>query len=165
LEEYERESISFHSTANFLNGCNLWHGLWRRQVAVEKTILVAEDNSDLLEVTGIFLALMGYTPVTCCDGEVASAMYEMHRSFALLITDLEMPGKSGLELARELTALQHGLPVIIVSGAMITDEMWLEMRARNWLFLAKPYVLPVLLASVQSLIRESAVTRKEPKLK
>ena len=118
-------------------------------------ILVAEDNADLLEVMSIFLALMGFVPLACCDGDVASAMYRRSPSISLLITDLEMPGRSGLELARELTALQDTLPVIIVSGAMLTDELYAEMRDRDWHFLAKPYDLPVLLTTVRSLIQTS----------
>lgn len=115
-------------------------------------ILIAEDNPDLLEVLGIFLSLAGFAPVGCCDGQIASAKFRTDTRFALLITDLEMPGKSGLELARELTALQGGLPVLIISGAIITDEMSAEMKARKWVFLAKPYVFPVLLGNVETLI-------------
>jgi DNA-binding NtrC family response regulator len=65
-----------------------------------------------------------------------------------------MPGKSGLELARELTLIRPTLPVLIVSGSQISSDMAFEMESRNWKFLPKPCGLPLILSTLESLLRQ-----------
>lgn len=117
-----------------------------------KSILLVEDNDDLREVVDMFLNMVGFNVVACCDAQVASAAFRSSTPIDLLLSDLEMPGRSGLELARELTDLRPSLPVMIVSGAFITDNMSSEMRVRNWKFLAKPYGLPDILSNLKILL-------------
>jgi CheY-like chemotaxis protein len=95
------------------------------------TILLAEDNDDLRYVLETYLEMIGYGVVPCCDGQVASAMFLSNTRIDALISDLEMPGKSGLELARELTLIRPTLPVLIVSGSQISSDMAFEMESRN----------------------------------
>ena len=113
----------------------------------QPTILFAEDNDDLREVTTYFLSTEGFNVVACSDGALASQAFS-HFIIDMLLTDLEMPGRSGIELARELTALQPSLPVMIVSGSIISDELEGEMKSHNWTFMRKPCRLPTLLASL-----------------
>ncbi len=117
-----------------------------------KSILLVEDNDDLREVVNIFLNMVGFNVVACCDAQIASTAFRSNIPVDLLLSDLEMPGRSGLELARELTGLRPLLPVMIVSGAFITDDMFSEMRVRNWRFLAKPCGLPDILAHLKILL-------------
>ncbi len=118
----------------------------------QKSILLDEDNDDLREVVNIFLNMVGFNVVACSDAQIASAAFQSSIPVDLLLSDLEMPGRSGLELARELTDLRPSLPVMIVSGAFITDDMSSEMRVRNWKFLAKPCGLPDILRNLKILL-------------
>ncbi len=115
------------------------------------TVLLAEDNDDLRTVISYCLEAMGYGVVACCDAEVAFAAFHT-RAFDILLTDIEMPGRSGVELARELTALRPALPVMIVSGSDLSIELVAEMRDRGWPFMSKPYHMPVLLKTLRSLV-------------
>ena len=117
-----------------------------------KTILLVEDNDDLRTVLAMYLELMGYDVVPCCDGHFASAVFRSGVPIDALVTDLEMPGKSGLELARELTLLHPSLPVLIVSGAFLTGDMEHEIRDRQWRFIAKPCRLPSVSSTLQHLL-------------
>lgn len=117
-----------------------------------RTILLVEDNDDLRTVLAMYLDSMGYDVVPCCDGHVASAVFRSGVSIDALVTDLEMPGKSGLDLARELTSLRPSLPVLIVSGAFLTGDMEHEIRNRQWRFIAKPCRLPSILSTLQDLL-------------
>ena len=117
-----------------------------------KSILLVEDNDDLREVCDMFLNMVGFNVVACSDAQIASAAFRSSIPVDLLLSDLEMPGRSGLELARELTGLRPSLPVMIVSGAFITDDMSSEMLMRNWKFLAKPCGLPDILSNLKSLL-------------
>ena len=118
----------------------------------QKSILLVEDNDDLREVCDMFLNMVGFNVVACSDAQSASAAFRSSIPVDVLLSDLEMPGQSGLELARELTNLCPSLPVMIVSGAFITDGMSSEMRVRNWKFLAKPCGLPDILSNLKILL-------------
>ena len=118
----------------------------------QKSILLVEDNDDLREVVNMFLNMVGFNVVACSDAQIASAAFRSSVPVDLLLSDLEMPGRSGLELARELTNLRPSLPVMIVSGAFITYDMSSEMRVRNWKFLAKPCGLPEILSNLKVLL-------------
>ena len=54
-----------------------------------------------------------------------------------------------MELARELTELHPSLPVMIVSGSIISDDLSREMETRNWTFSSKPCRLPELAVSLR----------------
>ena len=119
---------------------------------LRKTILLAEDQEDLRAVLTYFLQARGYEVVACEDAMQAAKTFRSESHLDLLLTDIEMPGKSGLELARELTTLCPDLPVLIVSGCSPSEEVLREIRIRAWTFISKPYGLPSLLAAVQSLM-------------
>lgn len=120
----------------------------------QPTVLLAEDNADLRETTSMVLRTTGYRVISCSDAEMASHVFRVEERLSpvdLLLTDIEMPGRSGIELARELTSLRLSLPVLIVSGSLIPNSLSQEIEDRNWRFFAKPFRLPALLSTVQEL--------------
>lgn len=117
------------------------------------TVLFAEDNDDLRDVTNYFLTLEGFKVIACPDGDQAAAAFSRVDTVDMLLTDFDMPGRSGLELARDLTALCPGLPVVIVSGSIMSDRQLSEIEQYRWIFLSKPCKLPVLLATCQFALR------------
>ena len=71
----------------------------------------------------------GYRASVFTDAEQAlSAIRAPGATFDLVITDYNMPGMSGLDVAREVLAIEPGLSVAVASG-YITDEMQAEARA------------------------------------
>ncbi len=122
------------------------------------TVLLVEDNDGLRETTEILLKMTGYRVIACCDAQVASQAFLSVGSaqpIDLLLTDIEMPGRSGIELAQELTLLRPSLPVLIVSGSLISNDLTREMELRNWKFMGKPYHLPALLGTLKTLLRSA----------
>lgn len=118
-------------------------------------ILLVDDNEDLLLVMASILEMMGYVVLSCENAQLASEVFRSRGDIGLLLTDLQMPGRSGLELARELTKLCPSLPVVIVSGSVLFTELARELRARNWTFLSKPFDVSALLETVRLLLRPS----------
>lgn len=117
------------------------------------TVLLVDDDDDLRQVMEWTLEAEGYTVISCMDPQRASEAFRSHANIGFLLTDLQMPGRSGAQLARELTALHPSLPVMIVSGSAISAELTREMRDRRWTFLSKPFDVPALLDNMQSLLR------------
>lgn len=80
-------------------------------------ILVAEDQSDVLEVLVQILTRAGYQVRATSSGDAAKAVFEADPGFDMLLTDIVMPGRlQGTMLARELREIQPDLPVAFMSG-------------------------------------------------
>lgn len=114
-----------------------------------KNILIAEDS----EIEGMILerALKsaGYQVTRAHDGQQALEQLMMAQKFDLLITDISMPGLSGIELiwhARE----KNVLPPTIVLTSNKSEEASLKSLEIGALdHLTKPYNLPLILAKVK----------------
>jgi two-component system, cell cycle sensor histidine kinase and response regulator CckA len=81
------------------------------------TILVVDDEPLLRVSTERILQSAGYETVGAESASIALAILRDSRShFDLVITDVVMPGMSGLDLARDVTQLMPMLPVLLMSG-------------------------------------------------
>ena len=80
-------------------------------------ILLADDEPTFLNSTADLLRAEGYTCETVPDGETALARVNSQQ-FDLLITDLEMPGNSALELVKQVAVQNRGLPALILTRSL-----------------------------------------------
>ena len=119
-----------------------------------QTVLLVEDDDSLREMTEILLSVVGYRVIACSDAQIASQAFlsDSAGKIDLLLTDIEMPGRSGIDLARELTVLRPSLPVLIVSGSLLSSDLEREMGDRSWQFVGKPFLLPTLMDAVERLL-------------
>jgi two-component system, cell cycle sensor histidine kinase and response regulator CckA len=84
---------------------------------LHRTLLVVEDEPAVRNLVASSLRNDGYELLLAASAEEALAIAEAHGgTIDLLLTDAMMPGRSGIELARELVARRPGLPVILMSG-------------------------------------------------
>ena len=82
-----------------------------------ETILVVDDNPDVLEINVEALRMLGYVVLGAEDGRRALEVLEEHPEVDLLFTDIVMPGGiSGLELARRARETNPALRVLYTSG-------------------------------------------------
>jgi PAS domain S-box-containing protein len=82
-----------------------------------ETVLVAEDDTDVRELTLSVLTRAGYRVIIAVDGEDALAKASRHRGeIHLLLSDVVMPGMTGLELAEEMRRSRPALRVVFMSG-------------------------------------------------
>jgi DNA-binding response OmpR family regulator len=86
------------------------------------------------------------------DAERASQIFRAVPRIDLLVTDLYMPGRSGMELARKLKALRRELPVLMISGGVLDTAKEAGLEAEGWSFLAKPFRLPEMLSTVHRIL-------------
>lgn len=78
-------------------------------------VLVVDDNGDLRETLRQLLALAGYEAETARDGEEAMAMHR-RRPFQVLLTDIYMPLRDGLETIQAFRRAAPQILVIAMSG-------------------------------------------------
>lgn len=79
-------------------------------------ILLVEDDEVNLESMRRNLRLLGYEVEAALSGAEALEMFKKEHSFDVVITDLSMPGFSGLQLARAIHGLDGETPIIMLSG-------------------------------------------------
>jgi CheY-like chemotaxis protein len=124
-----------------------------------ETVLVVEDADAVRVLTGRLLYAAGYQVVSVESGAVA---LERLDGADAIVTDVVMPGMSGVELAVEARERRPGLPVVFVSG-YTGDATMTSSGDPLTAFLAKPYDGDELLKAVRATLdaaRTGAATRK-----
>ena len=116
--------------------------LWYPRVAMN--ILLVEDSEEVSCITVEYLHELGHQVVAVPEAEKAIAQLQ-EAQFDAVLTDIRLPGMSGIELARALVKDYPNLPVVIASGyGAMNIEFMLGETARTVLMLPKPYDLPAL---------------------
>ena len=86
-------------------------------------VLDVDDDEVMLVIVQHLLQRLGYRLSGFADSQAAlTANREQPRAFDLIVTDFNMPGMSGLQLAAALAALRPDLPIILSSG-YVTEDM------------------------------------------
>ncbi len=121
-----------------------------------ETILVVDDEPNILEVVGLYLSQEGYRVVSAVDG--AAALDAAHRQRPdLVILDLMLPGMGGLEVCRALQAdASPHLPIIMLTarGSETDRVVGLELGADD--YVVKPFSPRELVARVKAVLRRTA---------
>ncbi|HPS87120.1 MAG TPA: response regulator [Spirochaetota bacterium] len=81
------------------------------------TILLVDDEKMLTEINSSILESMGYTVLTCNNGSEALEIFRNHPgTINLVITDMTMPGMTGLHLTSEIRKINPHIPVLLCTG-------------------------------------------------
>jgi signal transduction histidine kinase len=91
-------------------------------------LLVVDDDSFVRDMLSMILESDGYAVDTAENGIEALEKYAHNPGTNLIISDMNMPGKSGLELIRDLRARQEDVPIIILTG---NNEIAVAVEAMN----------------------------------
>ncbi len=114
-----------------------------------ETILVVDDEEGICDATARMLRKAGYQVLTAYGGPEALAVASRHPgAIELLLTDVRMPGLSGVELADRLRAARPGLPVLLISGYAGS----LAGGGKDMPIVPKPFTERQLLAAVHGLL-------------
>ena len=107
-----------------------------------QTILFVDDESSVLALAEAMLKNLGYITLGCTHPAQALAVFqERHAEIALVVTDLSMPGMSGLELARRMLETSPSARIVLTSGH--TGDLDIEQCSQLGFrgLLAKPFPL------------------------
>jgi DNA-binding response OmpR family regulator len=104
------------------------------------TILVVDDDPVILTLLEVNFAMEGFDVLTASDGQEGVDMARSHRP-DIVVSDIMMPVKSGLELASELKAdpATWGIPVILLSAKAQAVDVAAGLRAGADEYVTKPF--------------------------
>jgi CheY-like chemotaxis protein len=109
------------------------------------TVLLAEDEEALRQVTQMSLTRLGFSVLEAKDGAEAMDVFRQHKdSIRLVLCDLTMPHMDGWQTLAAMRKLSPGIPVILTSGYDEADVMAADNTEQPQAFLAKPYLLDAL---------------------
>ena len=115
-------------------------------------ILLVEDETRLADAVKQGLTEEGFSVETVASGELAEPILARGAT-DVLVLDLQLPGKSGLDLLREMRAAANRVPVLILTarGALEDRVSGLDTGADD--YLAKPFAFAELVARIKALAR------------
>jgi two-component system alkaline phosphatase synthesis response regulator PhoP len=123
-------------------------------MSVVKKILIADDEPDIIEILQFNLQREGYAVFTAKNGDEAIEQAKKHQP-DLIILDIMMPGKNGIEVCNILRQLPAFYSTLIIFLSAISDEgteVWgLETGADD--YVTKPITPKVLISKVSALFR------------
>lgn len=102
-------------------------------------ILIVDDERSMREMLEIFLGREGYDTASC--GSVSEALDAMEGTpaFDLVITDINMPGLTGLDLLRKISEDSPGLPVVVITAYGSSDSAVQAMKLGAADYITKPF--------------------------
>ncbi len=129
-----------------------------------RTVLVVDDKEMMRDSVGSTLTRAGFAVRTAVDARSALAEIASRRPDCV-VTDLNMPGMTGIELAAQINALDDDMPVILMTAFGTIETAVAAMKKGAYDFLTKPFEGDELIISVKralqhaSLVRENAILR------
>lgn len=122
-----------------------------------ETILVLEDDLAILKCMGDILRYEHYIVLEASTGLKALEVGK-RRPISLLVTDIELPDGSGIDVAVKLVALYRDLPVLVISGNPMARWQRKDLSSfsrfppNKMRFLEKPFAASELIMRVRNLI-------------
>jgi len=129
------------------------------QAAQRGRILVVEDDPEAAKFTVHVLSKWGGFDVSHTADPAAALMRATSESWDLVITDVEMPGMTGLQLLEALRAAAPAIPVAVITAHATVDNAVTALRHRADEFLEKPLQPKRLIATAHDLISRGRAAR------
>ena len=117
------------------------------------SILIVEDETELVKVLRAYLEKAGFEVLTAYRGDTGLSIWE-HKQPDLVILDLNLPGMDGLDVAREIRRKSETPIIMLTARVEESDQLiGLELGADD--YITKPFSPRVVVARVRALLRRS----------
>ena len=123
------------------------------------TVLVVDDEEDLRDIMRRMLERRGFATLVAGDSDQAIAVCREHPGVIdVLVTDLNLPGVTGGDLARAASELRPEMGVVYISGLPKDLAVTKGLIGPDALLVKKPFTSDLLLAALRSILDERAPT-------
>jgi two-component system chemotaxis response regulator CheY len=120
-------------------------------------VLLADDSGTMRTIIRRSLQTLGVEAVTeASDGVQAVELFKMSSSFDVVLTDWNMPGKTGLEVAREIRSLNKSVPIVMITTEAEKARVLEAIQAGVSDYLVKPFTTEALQKKLERLLQPAA---------
>lgn len=124
------------------------------------TILLIEDEKNLLSVIRLNLEMEGYIVNAFDNGETAWNKFK-GAQYSLIILDVMLPGMDGFELCRNIRKVDKHTPILFLTARGDAEDRIMGLKLGADDYLTKPFHLEELLLRVKALIKRTSVSSSE----
>lgn len=128
------------------------------------TVLVVDDKEMMRDSVAGTLERAGFEVIAAPDGAVALELIAKRRPDAV-VTDLRMPGLSGLELIEKVRAIDEELPIVLMTAFGTIETAVKAMRLGAFDYLTKPFEGDELIVAIKRAVQHAGVVRENAVLK
>ena len=123
-------------------------------------ILVVEDDRKVASFLAQALREEGYAADVAYDGAEGATKARTH-DYDLLLLDVMLPGKSGLDVVRELRSQEMSVPILLLTARDSEQDVVRGLDAGADDYLTKPFGVDELLARIRALLRRGGARRPD----
>ena len=127
-------------------------------------VLIVDDESAMCEMIAKHLKIREYEAETCTS-PVAALERIRENSFDVVLTDVNMPGMSGIELCEQSAASRPDIPFIVMTAFGSLETAVEAIRAGAFDFVAKPIEMDLLMISLERAIKHRRLNEQIARLK
>lgn len=117
-------------------------------------ILLIDDDMAMLDCLRMSLNSLGEYSVSTCEDALEGIERLKNHSFSVVITDVNMPRMSGLELLKWMNDFDTKIPVILITGESDSDIMLAAIHLGVYEFLKKPFAMNDLIITVKQAVQK-----------
>src|SRR5665647_194847 len=125
------------------------------------SILVVDDELSMREFLKILLEKEGYRVTTAAEGKTALALAGKN-AFDLMISDIRMPGMSGLDLLTCIKQLQTDIGVIMITAFASPDDAVAAMKNGAFDYITKPFNVEEIKTVIRAVLKKKQQTEPAP---
>lgn len=123
--------------------------------ADKKTVLLADDETIVLEVSAEILNVLGYNVLIAESGTDALSVFESDKDkIDLVILDMIMPGMTTSEVVNAMQDIKPDVKIILVSGRKIDESTKQMMKNGYDGFIQKPFSISMLSETLRDILNE-----------
>jgi len=117
-----------------------------------ETILLVDDNQDILETSRDILETLDFKVLTASNGREAIDVYQNQSNIDLFILDVMMPIMGGVAFAEWIIRKKPHARIIFCTGSDRSNELKLFMQQRDVCLLSKPCTIPILSQAIHKVL-------------
>lgn len=121
----------------------------------EQSVLIVDDNRDIRDLVVHFLSADGFHVYSAASGDEALAILKSN-AVNLVLLDVMMPGKSGLEVLAEIRGSSdknvRDIPVMMITAKSSTDDIDAALAAGATSYVVKPFRATTIREKVRSIL-------------
>lgn len=123
----------------------------------KQTVLIVDDEPDILETVDFALRQNNYNVVSCMDGVMALKLYQQHKP-DLVILDVMMPDLNGFEVCARIREFDNRTPILMLTAKNAEMDVVEGLNLGAHDYIPKPVRLRELMARVKSHLKHSEIT-------